>query len=225
MAEHALPGDIVMAQRLVQPMADLAGDHGHCDEPGMWMPQAGAGIGPLVLEYGDVVDTGVDAQLVVALFVYAANCELCIREQRHVAGVVRTVADDFVKSEAIDAAPPGLQATRGLDVAGQRGKFVRNDSHGPRLARARRKPHDFGRRPLFVAGTERTGFEKGWHGLFRTMRRQFFGMPGPLGSDDDPLLGKEILSQFGHGAHPRSPSAAGLRYRSDERASSRPAQR
>src|SRR5580698_10479567 len=109
MAEHALPGDIVMAQRLVQPMADLAGDHENCDEPGMWMPQAGAGIGPLVLEYGDVVDTGVDAQLVVALFVYADNCELCIREQRHVAGVVRTVADDFVKSEAIDAAPPGLQ--------------------------------------------------------------------------------------------------------------------
>ncbi len=86
MAEHAFSVVIVVAQRLVQPMPNLAGNHRGRYELGMRMLQAGAGIEAVVLEDGHVVDAAVHAEAGVAFLVDAQNAgHLFIRQQSHAA--------------------------------------------------------------------------------------------------------------------------------------------
>ncbi len=205
MAEHALSGIVIMAPGLVQPMPYLAWDHRGCDELGMGMLQTGTGIDAVVLEDGDVIDAGIDTQRVIAFLIDAKDAgHMRIGQHRNAGGVVRTVNNDFVKSEAIDATPPVLLVPGGLDFAGKCGELVGDDSYHPGLARIRRKPRDFRRGLALVARAEGAGFHKGWHRLRWPMGGQLLGALGAFGGDDDPLLGKEILAQLWHGSPPES---------------------
>src|ERR1035441_2173790 len=57
-----------------------------------------------------------------------------VREQPHIARMVRTVDDDLVKPEALNAPPQMLQAASRLQLARQRGKLVGDHAHRPRIA-------------------------------------------------------------------------------------------
>lgn len=61
-AEHALSVIVKMAQSLVKPVPNLAGNHGSCNELRMRMLQAGSRISAVILEDGDVVDPAVHSQ-------------------------------------------------------------------------------------------------------------------------------------------------------------------
>jgi hypothetical protein len=61
-AEHAFAGVVVVAKRLVQTMAHLAGNHGGRNELRMRMLQAGARIGAVVFKNSDVVDALIGAK-------------------------------------------------------------------------------------------------------------------------------------------------------------------
>ena len=68
-AEHALPRIVVMSQGLVQAVPHLAGNHRRRNKLGVRMLQAGAGIGPVILENRNVVHPPVGAQRVIAILV------------------------------------------------------------------------------------------------------------------------------------------------------------
>ena len=82
------------------------------------MLQARPRIGSVILEDRDVVHAVVQAQGVVALFVHAQDGgHMRVRQQPHVAGMVRTVDDHFVKAETLNAPAQMLQASRRLSLA------------------------------------------------------------------------------------------------------------
>src|SRR5271156_5061141 len=100
-----------MAQSFVQAMPDLARDNRRRHDLRMRMLQAGPGIEAVVLEDGHVVDAAVHTEQGVALLVDTENAgHLFIRQQGHAAGVVRTIDDDLMKAEALDATPNVLLA-------------------------------------------------------------------------------------------------------------------
>src|SRR5665811_388516 len=162
------------------------------------MRQTCPGVGPVILENRNVVHPMVQAQRVVALSVDAQDARhMRVREQHHIARMVRTVDDDLVKPEALNAPPEVLQAARRLHLARQRGKLVGDYAHGPRIA-VRRVAQHLRRRLAFIAGTERTALDKLGYGLNHAMRGQFLRPLGPLGRDDDPFLGEKVLAKLGH---------------------------
>jgi len=79
----------------------------------------------------------VGAEHLVSLFIHPQDAgHMFIRQQGHAARVVRTVDDNFLKTETINASPQVLQTARRLHIARQRGELVGDDPLPPRARRS-----------------------------------------------------------------------------------------
>src|SRR3984885_10614273 len=194
MTEHAFANIVIVAQRLVQSVANLARNHRSRDQLRMRMLQAGAGIEPVVLEDRDVVHAMVQAQRVVPLLINTQNLpHLLLAEKCYAARVVRAVDDHFVESKTVNAPPQVLQASRWLHLARECRKLVGNYPHLPSIAFCRRS-HHLGGSLVLVSRAKGTSFHEGRGRLSWAVRDQFFWPLGPFRGDDDPFLRKEVLA-------------------------------
>ena len=140
----------------------------------------------------------VQAQRVVAFFIDAQNTgHMRIRQQPHIARVVRTIDDDFMKAE------PSIRRRRccklrmgcsSLDNAANLLGITRT-AHGSLFAGYRSTS---GGVLLSFPGQNGQLSTNSGIGLHHAMRGQFFGPLGPFGGDNDPFLGEKVLAKLGH---------------------------
>src|SRR5579872_4199902 len=83
----------------------------------MRMLETGTSIDAVIFEDGDVGDAMIHAQGVIPQLVGIQNAgHLLVAQQCHAAGVIRTIDNDFVESESVDAPAEMLETAHGLNL-------------------------------------------------------------------------------------------------------------
>ena len=198
-AEHALSELVEVAQGFVKALAHLGGDHRRTDHLRVWMLQAGASPNPMVLEDGDVGNPWVLAYRAKALAITLQKGFYLLRgKQRKGKSVVRGLDDHIMDANPADGAPRAFDLPLRLAFPDQCGELVRYHAHAPPAVQPG-KAQDLGRRQVFIAGTEGTGFHVMRELAPLALDAHLFRALGALGGHDHPLLGEAVLAQLGHG--------------------------
>jgi hypothetical protein len=161
------------------------------------MLQAGASIGSVILEDGDLGDAWIEAELVMTDLINTKDVShLRIWHHRHGQGVIGRLHDDVVLSESAHRPARPMDGALGQGIGRECRKLVRDHARLPSVSVG--QAQDLWRRLARVAGAERTLFRKRNSRFGFAMHGHLIGTLGAFGGNHDPLFGHEILAEFRH---------------------------
>jgi hypothetical protein len=94
--------------------------------------QAGSCVDAMILENGDMSDTRIKTELVIASLINAQHIgHMAVRQEAHGLGVVGGFYDDVMNSKTLNGAAGTVNSTCGRNFTSQCSELVRHDSNFP----------------------------------------------------------------------------------------------